>query len=70
MTTPNIVNVDPDSQYRLVPCECGNAEPAYIWRAQAAAKCTEWAVVCTRCRKATKWHPIRHDAQLEWNGRK
>lgn len=69
MSIPQIVKVDPDSQYKLIPCPCGNTETTYAKRPTAAGG-VEWAAGCHRCGKMTKWHPIRHHAQLEWNGGK
>lgn len=66
---PQIITPDPDSQYRLLPCECGGANAAYYRRITIPGG-VEWAVGCQVCGKMTRWWPIRHHAQIEWNGGK
>lgn len=65
-----IIKPDPDSQYRLTPCDCGSSEVVYakyIDRARAEV----WRVVCTVCGKTVDvCTTIRHQAQLAWNRRK
>ena len=52
----------PDSQYRLIPCGCGNDQPVYV-----VGNDGNWRVMCLDCRKETKGFSIQHDAQLNWN---
>lgn len=51
-----------DSQFRLVPCSCGNKQPAYLVESDE-----KWRVVCMNCQKETRSFGIRHDAQMNWN---
>ena len=53
---------EPDSQWRLRRCGCSNDRPVYIQRNTGL-----WIVRCMECGCETGEHPIRHDAQLEWN---
>lgn len=52
----------PDSQFRLIPCGCGNSQPVYV-----AGSDGLWRVMCLDCRKETDGFAIQHDAQLSWN---
>lgn len=57
----------PDSQFRLVPCECGG-EPIYRHMIGEAIKFDVWDVYCPTCGEETgSFGLIRHDAQLLWN---
>lgn len=64
-----IITPAPDSQYRLIPCDCGNPAPVYakyITQDNAEA----WRVVCTYCGKTVDINTtVRHQAQLAWNRR-
>lgn len=53
-----------DSQFRLVPCGCGNSQPVYVVGSDGL-----WRVMCLDCRKETEGFGIQHDAQLNWNRR-
>lgn len=66
---PQIVKPEPDGQYRLQPCECGSTEVAYA-KSIHHRRGVEWAAGCQVCGKMTRWWPIQHHAQIEWNGRK
>ena len=57
-----IVSPAPESQYRLVPCDCGNDQPVYIARCDG-----KWQVKCLDCRKKTDAFQAQHDAQVHWN---
>jgi len=64
-----IIKPDPDSQYRLVPCDCGSAEVVYA-KYITPAHAEAWRVVCTDCGKTVDIRTIiRHQAQLAWNRR-
>lgn len=52
----------PDSQYRLVPCKCGNNHPVYVM-----GNDRKWRVLCLDCQNETESFHIQHDAQLNWN---
>lgn len=69
MSGPQIVKPDPDSQYRLIPCECGSTEVGYIRRISTPPYRVEWAACCPACGKMTRYWQIKHTAQIEWNGR-
>ena len=58
---------DPDSQWRLRPCKCGN-DPVYKHERYGMIKVDYWKVICPACGRQTQDFPVRHDAQLEWNG--
>lgn len=61
------VPVAPDSQFRLVPCECGG-NPNYWHFTGESIPVSHWMVSCPDCkRKTKKAYQARHDAQLEWN---
>lgn len=61
------VPVAPDSQFRLVPCECG-CEPVYHHYMGEAIPVDHWGVKCLKCKRGTKrYYQARHDAQLAWN---
>ena len=61
-----IKKADPDSQYRLVPCECGSDNVAYVhYNGRGGAA---WRVECFDCgRIVDKGCRVRHDAQVKWN---
>lgn len=63
-----IIRPDPDSQYRLIPCGCGNSDVAYVKRIKLPYG-VEWMACCLSCRKSTRSWTIQHHAQIEWNGR-
>lgn len=52
----------PDSQYRLVPCKCGNDQPIYV-----VGNDGKWRVLCLDCKNETEGFGIQHDAQVNWN---
>lgn len=52
----------PDSQYRLVPCKCGNDQPVYVMGADG-----KWRVLCLDSNNETEGFSIQHDAQANWN---
>lgn len=57
----------PDSQWRLVPCECGSDNVAYVHYEARGGEA--WRVTCFDCgRTVDKGRRVRHDAQLAWNG--
>lgn len=64
-----IIKPDPDSQYRLVPCDCGSHEVVYA-RYIGPGGPQYWRVVCTDCKKTVDLQgTVRHDVQVEWNWR-
>ena len=64
-----IIKPDTDSQYRLRPCSCGSSEVVYAQYAGPGGGLL-WRVVCTDCgATADLQTDVRHDVQLEWNGR-
>lgn len=60
-----IIKPEPDSQYRLRPCECGSRKVVYICYGYYAF----YTAICDTCGKETALHRNRHKAQIEWNGR-
>ena len=65
-----IIKPDPDSQYRLIPCDCGSSEVVYAQYIDPTGAYL-WRTVCTDCGATVDpGTSIRHDAQLEWNRRK
>jgi hypothetical protein len=57
----------PDSQYRLVNCECGSADVVYLHCKDAFGQLV-WRVKCMDCMAETRsCYTIRHDAQIAWN---
>lgn len=52
----------PDSQYRLVPCECGNDQPVYVVGCDGLFR-----VQCLECNKETDGFAVQHEAQVYWN---
>ena len=69
MSVPQIIKPDTDSQYRLIPCKCGNAEAGYVRRITTQPRRVEWAVRCPACGEMSRYWTIQHHAQIEWNGR-
>lgn len=67
---PQIVQPDPDSQYRLLPCECGCTMAGYTRRVTTPPRRVEWAIRCPVCGRMSRYWTIKHHAQIEWNGRK
>lgn len=64
-----IIKPDPDSQYRLVPCDCRSVEVIYAQYITPAGALL-WRVVCTDCGATVDPQTdVRHDAQLAWNRR-
>ena len=64
-----IIKPDPDSQYRLTPCDCGSGEVVYA-RYITPAGALLWRVVCTDCGAVADLRgDVRHDVQCEWNRR-
>ena len=65
-----ITKPDPDSQYRLIPCDCGSQEVVYAQYIDAAGA-PMWRVVCTDCGATVDIHTnVKHQAQLAWNDRR
>lgn len=64
-----IIRPDQDSQYRLIPCDCGQSDVAYVKRIKLPYG-VEWVAGCLSCGKTTRVWTIQHNAQIEWNGRK
>ena len=61
------IKPEPDSQFRLLKCECGR-EPVYQKHQIQAVPYGLWCVICPSCHRGTKkYYQARHDAQLEWN---
>lgn len=56
-----------DSQYRLLPCNCGADEAGYqVWPTEGR----HWfRVKCPGCGQETPYWANKHEAQLDWNGR-
>lgn len=61
-----IVKAEPDSQFRLVPCECGG-EVVYEHFIAGALHTDFWKVKCLGCGLHTFACTVRHDAQCDWN---
>lgn len=53
---------DTDSHFRLTSCSCGGAAE-YLGFDTGL-----WAVRCTVCGRRGRLHPVRHVAQVRWNG--
>jgi len=65
-----IIKPDPDSHYRLIPCDCGSQEVVYAQYIDAAGA-PMWRVVCTDCGATVDIHTnIRHRVQVAWNTRR
>lgn len=54
-----------DSQFRLLPCACGNEDVGY--QTCPSIHGAEYRVKCLNCGRKTPWYPCRHDAQWDWN---
>jgi hypothetical protein len=61
-----IIQPDPDSHYRLVPCLCGCSKTTY------AKYPLMWRVYCPACGEAVDGEPgqSQHDVQVIWNTKK
>lgn len=55
----------PDSQFRLLPCECGSEDVVY--QSFQGMSGTDYRVKCLNCGRRTFWRLCRHDAQVAWN---
>lgn len=55
----------PDSQFRLLPCDCGSEDVVY--QSCPSIHGDEYRVKCLNCGRKTSWYPCRHDAQCAWN---
>ena len=52
-----------DSHFRLIPCDCGSDNVAYVQQNDG-----RWRVRCFECGHTTTSHSTaRHDVQMEWN---
>lgn len=56
---------DPDSQFRLRPCRCGNEEVGYQQICDDERRA--WVIRCFDYGTTSEPFPIRHDAQIYWN---
>ena len=68
MAQLNITDIkfpDPDSHFRLRPCECKSENLGYIQFRNGNAKL--WMVKCFTCETTGVPFPARHDAQVYWN---
>lgn len=60
------IKADPDSQYRLRPCQkCKSDDVVYI-QSKSGGMLT-YRVRCRSCGQRTPWRMCRHDAQADWN---
>lgn len=57
-----IIVPDPDSQYRLLPCECGSDNVAYMLGVDGL-----WRGHCFECGRNGAGAGVRHEAQIKWN---
>lgn len=64
-----IIKPDPDSQYRLIQCDCGGDNVAYVKIHHPDGD--RWRVQCFDCGKTveTVQPAPRHDVQTTWNKR-
>lgn len=65
-----ILEVDRDSQFKLLPCpHCPGGVAAY--EKMQTPTGTLWRVKCTKCGASTgrEFHQERHTVQMMWNGR-
>lgn len=64
-----IIKPEPDSQYRLVPCDCKGDNVAYVKVYNPEGE--RWRVQCFDCGKIVDLGQPgpRHDVQLIWNRR-
>lgn len=51
-----------DSHYRLVPCQCGSDNVAYVLGVDG-----RWRVQCFDCGHTGAGDLTRHGAQVKWN---
>lgn len=63
-----IIRPDPDSQYRLRPCDCGYGDAVYTRK--ITPRGVEWMAGCLTCERCTRVRTVQHHAQIEWNGGK
>lgn len=63
----SITRPEPDSHFRLTPCECGSDNVAYI--KFTALQGESYRVSCLDCGKTVSICGIasRHDVQIRWN---
>lgn len=60
-----IIKPAPDSQYRLVECQCGSDNVAYVrYEDQGEAL---WRGQCFDCGRTGRGAKVRHGAQMIWN---
>lgn len=63
-----IVKPVPDSQFRLLSCNCGSDNVAYVKYRQEDTAEDAWKVSCFDCgRTVDKVDAVQHDAQRSWN---
>ena len=66
-TTLRTIKPDPDSQYRLRPCQvCDGDDVAYVQYEDGER--TMWRAQCFSCGHAGQGCEVRHEAQVDWNG--
>ncbi len=58
-----IIKPDPDSQFRLAPCEFGSDNVAYMLGVDGL-----WRAHCFDCGHSGPGSTVRHEAQIKWNG--
>ena len=63
-----IIRPDPDSHFRLIPCDCGRSDVAYSRLIKLPYR-VQWTAGCLACGKTTRTWTAQHTAQIEWNGR-
>lgn len=57
-----IVKPAPDSHYRLLPCQCGSDNVAYVLGVD-----DRWHGQCFDCGRVGPESAVRHEAQGAWN---
>ena len=57
-----VIKPVPDSHYRLVPCQCGSDNVAYVLCVDG-----RWRVQCFDCGNIGPGDLTRHGAQVKWN---
>ena len=55
----------PDSQYRLVKCQCGSDNVAYVRYEDQGEEL--WRAQCFDCGRTSMGAKIQHETQLAWN---
>lgn len=55
----------PDSQYRLVKCQCGSDNVAYVRYEDQGEEL--WRGQCFDCGRTGNGAKVRHEAQVMWN---